>query len=243
MNSFFNFSEVSILAYHSISDELIDTAVSAKAFDAQLAYLRDKGFSFVSLNAVLEWLDGKVPEKTIRKAVAITFDDGYADFETTALPILEKYAAPVTLFLIGDATASREKLQNQIPLLSADAVERLRSNRLVDIGFHGMTHANLETLHTAGLTQEITSPFPAHYFAYAGGHYSTEAIEKITEVKYRAAFSIKRRLVSNKSDRYLLPRTVVTIRMPIWLVGVHTTKAINWYRDITNSVRYHGNNG
>jgi peptidoglycan/xylan/chitin deacetylase (PgdA/CDA1 family) len=53
--------------------------------------------SVVQLSAVVDWVrgEGSLPDD----AVAITFDDGYANFATEALPILERYDAPATVFV------------------------------------------------------------------------------------------------------------------------------------------------
>ena len=237
LDPLFYFTEVAILGYHSISDESIDTAVSAEDLEKQILYLKQKGFVFVSLDNILSWTTGDI---SLHKAVAITFDDGYADFEMQALPLLEKYKIPATLFITGDTNASREKLQNEIPLLSAEAQKRVQENPLVTFGYHGMTHANVEKISGGELRAEITCPTEidaTRFFAYPGGHYSEEAVLAVEQAGYVGAVSIKRRLVKRHGNRYLLPRTIVTHSMRPWLVGVHVTKAIDWYRAITRILK------
>lgn len=236
LDPFVHFQEVAILCYHSISDAGVSTAITPAAFAAQLSYLKKSGYAFVSLDAILDWLGGKgaLPEK----AVALTFDDGYADFETAALPILEKYDAPAALFVMGDSAASRGALANDIPLLSPDALEKVRSSPLVTLGYHSRTHANLAKLSGDALNAEMASTFSAPYFAYPGGNYSAQAIVLARDLGYRAAFSIKRHLVTQTSDPFLLPRSVITHDMSLRQMRFHATHALEWYRSLTKVVRY-----
>ena len=65
-------------------------------FDAALALVRRLGFEFVSLaEARRRLVDGG------SRFAAVTFDDGYRDTRDFALPILEKHAAPATVFFRG----------------------------------------------------------------------------------------------------------------------------------------------
>lgn len=90
-----------VVVYHRIAPATSDRwslAVSPAVFERQLRALR-RFFRPVSLTALLDALaDGDA-----RGCVAVTFDDGYADNLSTALPLLEKYAVPATFFISSDA--------------------------------------------------------------------------------------------------------------------------------------------
>jgi hypothetical protein len=83
------FREISILAYHSVSDAEGELSVSPSSFISQMDHLKNRGYRFVSLWDVATSLDdlNKLPQKS----VALTFDDGYADFETNVLPVLVRF--------------------------------------------------------------------------------------------------------------------------------------------------------
>jgi peptidoglycan/xylan/chitin deacetylase (PgdA/CDA1 family) len=235
LNPPFRFQEIAILCYHSISDINIDTAIAPAVFERQLAYLNSHGHLFISLADIVEWRNGK--KNLPCKAVALTFDDGYADFETAALPILQKFRAPATLFVLGNGAASRAALGNDIPLLFPDALARVHANPLIEIGFHSATHANLSKLSGPALEAECQAPFPARFFAYPGGNHSPAATQTVEKLGYIAACSIRQTLVTKKSNVFLLPRSVITRGMPLWQVELRTTKAIFWYRALVGLFR------
>lgn len=222
-----HFQEVSVLAYHSISDAKIPTAVAPSELRAQLTMLRAHGYVFVSLDAIENWYAGKgtLP----RKSVALTFDDGYADFETNALPILEEFSAPVALFIVGDAAASRAALANDIPLMDATAQERIATHPLVTLGYHSRSHANLAKLHGSELTSEIVPPVTYAFFAYPGGNHGKDAVAEVERAGYRAAFGIGSNLVTPRSERFIMPRTVITQDMNLRQVRFVVSRAVYWY--------------
>lgn len=87
-----------ILCYHRVA-ELPQSPhqlwVSPQRFAEQMEVLAKK-FVPVSLAEVAKGLrEGKVPDK----AVAVTFDDGYADNLWNARPILERFGVPATVFV------------------------------------------------------------------------------------------------------------------------------------------------
>lgn len=89
---------VSILIYHRVvpePDPLMPEHIDASAFDQQLAVLR-RWFTVMPLRHVVKGLsDGILP----LRAACVTFDDGYADNVTVALPILRKRGVPATFFV------------------------------------------------------------------------------------------------------------------------------------------------
>jgi peptidoglycan/xylan/chitin deacetylase (PgdA/CDA1 family) len=89
---------LSILVYHRVvaePDPLVPDQVCAREFDWQLAML-SRWFSVLSLReAAAKLRGGTLP---VRSA-CVTFDDGYADNATVALPVLRRRGVPATFFL------------------------------------------------------------------------------------------------------------------------------------------------
>jgi peptidoglycan/xylan/chitin deacetylase (PgdA/CDA1 family) len=88
-----------VLGYHRVADSSWDPfelAVSPGNFAEQLEILR-RQTTPVSLGELLESLqNGERP----RRAIAVTFDDGYADSLTTIKPLLERAGVPASVFVV-----------------------------------------------------------------------------------------------------------------------------------------------
>jgi peptidoglycan/xylan/chitin deacetylase (PgdA/CDA1 family) len=87
-----------ILMYHRIATVACDPwglCVSPEAFTAQLEHLRDH-YQVLPLPELLAALQSKTLPP---RAVAITFDDGYADNHWVARPLLERHGLPATFFI------------------------------------------------------------------------------------------------------------------------------------------------
>ncbi len=88
-----------VLMYHRVAHPAHDPwrlCVSAENFDAQMAWL--KANCHVTTLDKLSRTGGKIPVRR-KPTVAITFDDGYADNLTSALPVLDKHHVPATVFV------------------------------------------------------------------------------------------------------------------------------------------------
>lgn len=72
-----------------------DLSVTVSAFDEQMAFVA-RHFNCLSLPEAVERLaSGGLPERSL----VVTFDDGYLDNLTLALPILRKHAVPATMYI------------------------------------------------------------------------------------------------------------------------------------------------
>ena len=89
-----------ILMYHRIlpasemQNNFSGITVSLEMFERQLKWLSNNK-QIISLDTLISLKD----EKQICTSVVLTFDDGYKDNLTYALPLLEKYKAPATIYI------------------------------------------------------------------------------------------------------------------------------------------------
>ncbi len=124
-----------VLVYHTIdhADSQGDCAerISPERFEQQLRWLSRRR----KVVPLVETLTRSRRENV----VAITFDDGYRDNLTIALPLLEKYQLPMTLFVVA-GFVGRENY------LSPDDLREMAKHPLITIGSHGLWHRNFATL-------------------------------------------------------------------------------------------------
>jgi len=90
--------QLAILTYHRVldaADPLQPLQFDRRSFESQMEVLSRIAVPLPLLEAVGRLRDGKLPPR----AVCVTFDDGYADTLTNALPILRRHGVPATLFV------------------------------------------------------------------------------------------------------------------------------------------------
>ncbi|HEU0295006.1 MAG TPA: polysaccharide deacetylase family protein [Anaerolineales bacterium] len=94
-----------VLTYHRIDEPTrrpwLDPGLisaSPKDFDEQIAYLATY-YQIVTISDVLTAIKTRTKKDLPPRAVLVTFDDGYYDFEEQAWPILRRYRIPATLFV------------------------------------------------------------------------------------------------------------------------------------------------
>src|SRR5215469_9221112 len=92
-------ARAAIISFHEIQRDLqseLMTGTSVSLFEYALYWLQREGWSIVSLDECLERLAGD--DRSGRYAV-LTFDDGYRDNVSVALPILERHKAPFMMYV------------------------------------------------------------------------------------------------------------------------------------------------
>jgi peptidoglycan/xylan/chitin deacetylase (PgdA/CDA1 family) len=99
-------SRFAILCYHRVGQGGVPlySGLPTVAFEAQMRYLR-RHYRVVSLDQALCEMS---ESRSTAPAVAITFDDGYADLYTHAFPVLQRYGIPAMIFLTVGAIESGE---------------------------------------------------------------------------------------------------------------------------------------
>jgi peptidoglycan/xylan/chitin deacetylase (PgdA/CDA1 family) len=88
-----------ILVFHEIQQDCrseLMTGTSVSLFEYSLNWVQRKGWSIVSLDECLERL---ARNDRSRRYAVLTFDDGYRDNVSVALPILERNFAPFTMYV------------------------------------------------------------------------------------------------------------------------------------------------
>lgn len=140
-----------VLTYHRVNDvhPRDRLSVTTRAFGRQMEALARSGRSVVSLARALDALRGTTVLPP--GAVALTFDDGFGDNRTEALPVLDRYGWPATFFVVTGLMGSPATLERYRRCCGGDRmldwgeVRELHA-RGHAIGGHGRTHRELATL-------------------------------------------------------------------------------------------------
>ena len=152
---------VSVLMYHSISSGPGPTCIKPENFRRQMDMLQEHGYAVVSLGDCRRWILSQLdlPART----VALSFDDGFADFATAAFPQLQRRGWPATVFLPTGHVGGTDRWEQRRPgaaarsLLDWSTAQSLAGSG-VEFRRHSVTHCDLTRLSGAALADEIVTP-------------------------------------------------------------------------------------
>lgn len=204
---------VSILCYHGISENSERHSIRKEIFENQIVKI-SKYVRFISMEEAISLLGGA---KVKGRNIVLTFDDGFANLMEIA-PLINKYNIKPAVFVLSDPEhADRAELNNQEKLLTIEEIKILRESGWT-IGCHSATHANFSSLNREEIKKQIIDSksrlegnlgFKIDFFAYPKGIFSYNIINIVKEGGYKAAFSTLPGCVMKKSNRWILPRTVI----------------------------------
>ena len=170
-----------ILFYHRVADDHPNSwTIPNELFERQINWIRER-FDIASLAECQERLRcGNIATPT----VAISFDDGYADNCSQALPFLIKHRIPCTYFVTLDAivngTQFAHDMEGGFPSLpnTVDQIRHLADSG-IEIGSHARNHIDFgsvtdpdqleDELVTAKGELETLIGHPVNYFAFPFG--------------------------------------------------------------------------
>lgn len=204
-------NEPRVLMYHMIRGPLAGgrfnkMRVSPELFRRQVEWLARDGWTFCYLSEIIS----QVASAGIKR-VALTFDDGYRDNLTHALPVLREFGAKATLFPVihlppGFDWSTKKKeghtggeLGNELKLGDEEIREMLASG-LIELGGHSVTHANLpqlsddeawEEIHGCKKKLEDTFHVNVRTFCYPFGLYGQREVELVQKAGFIGAVTTR----------------------------------------------------
>ena len=203
-----------ILLYHSIGANDRPFTVSPDSFAKQMSWLRASGFNIVSLDRLAEYCEaGTIP----KKALAITFDDGYQDNYTNAFPILQRHGIPATIFITtGDLRGKKIELASTASENEQSAIAESFTNlELVAIEPHSETHPKFGDISEDQIEREIRESKSyidallgknCKHFAYPKGSHSKTAQRVLAHSGINFAYTTNVGRVQPFNDPYVLKR-------------------------------------
>jgi peptidoglycan/xylan/chitin deacetylase (PgdA/CDA1 family) len=215
-----------------VDSRVDDWNIPPEVFEQQIAALADFA-EIVPLQDLPRRLS--LPRSGAKPLVSLTFDDGYSNFHTRALPILKRYDAHATIFVVTgtiggdspmpfDGWALRNYRRTDAEswrALSWTELEACAASGLVHVGAHSHEHLRGSRLESARLVEEAVRSREilrarlgdTHARAYAYPYGSSRLgdasdlyARAVREAGYELAVTTDLGLARSESDPYLLPR-------------------------------------
>lgn len=243
---------MAILTYHHIAPcppsaaEHAGLWVHPQAFEAQLRWLREQCFVSYRVRELAALLieGGALPKRW----VAITFDDGWYDNYTTALPLLEKYGFTATVFVTVDRLRTGAATDDPNEMMSVAEIRELAEKNL-EIGSHTLTHPKLTRLSHEQAFEEIAGArrklgdilgqLPAT-FSYPYGAFSPRIENLVCKAGYVAAVSTIRDNQVRPDQLYHLPRVMVMGNTSLRRFSYMFSPLYHWVHSWKNRRRWSG---
>ncbi|MCA3238967.1 MAG: polysaccharide deacetylase family protein [Curvibacter sp.] len=210
--------------------------VSPESFSRQMGLLRLLGYRGLSLRDLEPYLAGERQGKV----VGITFDDGYRNNLTHALPALQRHGHTATCYAVSGQFGGRniwdEGLVAQTPLMTQAEWQRWRDAGM-DIGSHTRSHASLPDLDGPAAREEIEGSrrdleqalgCEVRHFCYPYGRHTPEHAAMARAAGYRTATTTQRGRVQPGEDPYTLRRIMVACSTNLVLFAA---KVLTGYED------------
>ena len=199
-----------IFMYHHVSPHVLPgryaraLTVTPGEFRAQLTWLHDHGCRIVSVDA----LYGDARAHTLAQCeAALSFDDGYDDAATFALPLLREFGVPAT-FYVATGFVGRAGHVSVAQL-------RLMRESGMEIGAHTVHHVDLTTVTEAQTVHEVNASASSlrrwlkadvTSFAYPAGQFNARAVSAVRDAAFENAVTTQPGDVEATSRSYELPR-------------------------------------
>jgi peptidoglycan/xylan/chitin deacetylase (PgdA/CDA1 family) len=153
-----------------------------------------------------------------KQAVAVTFDDGFEDFISNALPELERHQVPATVFVIAGRFGEVPGFDGYTgKLMSVVQVQSLPAD-LITIGSHTSTHPRMtevtgeqalaELIESRSTLEKITGK-PIELFSFPYGAFNPGLVEMARIVGYAKVFTTLPRQVYGLATEFEIGRVRV----------------------------------
>ncbi len=211
---------VPILTYHRLGPTAVDSmTLPTRVFESQLAWLKENGYTVISLKTLVSYLQGKGPAPA-PKSVVITVDDGHKSVYSDLLPLVRQYNIPVTLFIYPSA------ISNASYALTWAQLQALQKTGLFDVQGHTYWHPNFNRekkkltseeyqklvniqLNKSKAVLEKKLAIQVDLLAWPFGIYNDELEKAAEKAGYIMAFSIDGRPASQTEHPMSQPRYMI----------------------------------
>jgi peptidoglycan/xylan/chitin deacetylase (PgdA/CDA1 family) len=208
-----------VLNYHDVyvaasgATQADSLSVSVDDLVRHFSWLRDSGYRVVSMSDVLAARSQGKPLP--KRAVMLSFDDGYASFSTHVLPLLKLFDYPATLAIVGGWIESPETSQIEY-----------ESDRATPNQF--MTWSQIRAAANSGLVEIASHTYDLHHGVVANPQGSeqpavTTRIFDRAVLRYESEFEYRARLRADlqRSSDIMEKRIGKRPRVIVWPYGAY----------------------
>ena len=212
--------------YHSIAAMPKGTVmrslhVPPKLFKLQMWILKIIGYQGLSMGELEPYLTGKKKGRV----VGITFDDGFKNNLTNALPILKRFHFSATCYIISQKIGGINEWDldrgiDENPLMNENEIKQWISSGM-EIGSHSQNHVRLaecnievETTEIERSRVDLETQFgcTVEHFCYPYGSYNDEIVDITKRAGYSTATTVDRGRAKSGDNLLTLPRVPITHR-------------------------------
>jgi peptidoglycan/xylan/chitin deacetylase (PgdA/CDA1 family) len=217
--------------YHSISENCMTKfkpyTVLPAMFAEQMAYLAHNHYTPITTTQLIRARlqnDFVLPERP----VVITFDDGFADFFSDALPALKQYDFTATIYISTAYMDGTSRWLDYVgeenrPMLTWNQVSEINANG-IECGAHTHTHPKLDEIPVSLAKDEIETSkklLEDHLgqevlsFAYPHGSYTYRVQQIVQDLGFHSACAVKYAMSPTNDNPFALARLLIPAGMGI----------------------------
>lgn len=235
-----NLRPIPVLVYHQIDEAPLkgkpfrSLYVSPGAFSRQMKLLKLLGYAGLSMSGLQPYLRG---ERT-GKVVGITFDDGYLNNLTHALPVLARHGFSSTCYTVSGLVGQTNRWDEHIGIAQTSLMDAAQMRQWVaggqEIGSHTRTHVNLPDMDDAAALVEIAMgkteletmlDKPVRHFCYPYGHFQPRHVAMAMGQDFQTATTTQRSRCRAGTDMLQIPRVPIvrSTSLPLFWLKIAST--------------------
>lgn len=236
-----------IICFHRVWDN------ERERFRKRMSWIK-KNYNIIHL---YDFFQGNLSTEKIN--VAITFDDGFKNWITNAVPILKELNIPATFFINSSfvGLSDKESLEfckNVLKLKPENGLSwediRLMNKDNFELGGHTKNHVNLgHTKNCIYMDEEIKEDKKKiekqinqeiKYFAYPFGSISdisSNAVKIIKDVGYQSSFTIIPGFNIKSTNRYMLYRDSLDVSLSKFVFKAWLNGSYDIFKNMMNRVK------
>jgi peptidoglycan/xylan/chitin deacetylase (PgdA/CDA1 family) len=200
--------------YHYTSDPPADAdiyrtdlSVSPAALRQQLAWLRDNGYTAITLDALVT--AAACLHELPPRPIILTFDDGYRDNYAVAFPLLQEFGMVGTFFIVTDFVESGNENYMSWEMVAEMAAAGMRMEN------HTRTHPNLAQRSPEEVRAQVQGAQEAlarhtgvmpRFLAWPGGFFDQETVALVRDLDLWGAVTTRHGQNQTWHERYELKR-------------------------------------